>query len=1142
MKPLQKFKLVDYFCGSGGSGSGLLEAVEAVGRQPVGTFINHWDRAINTHALNYPEHRHFNCAVEDLDLKKLFPESDIRFLWASPSCVFYSRARGAKPVKNQMRASAFCVVKFLRQFKPEAGAIENVPEFCFPEDTMVHTSRGVIPINEVKVGDMVLTHKARWRKVLHTSSKKSNTVYLKGLGHSKFECTPNHKLYLRKVKPVQKGSNNHRKGLGPPEWKRADESVQESTHSTYERKYRGYNWASPYSIHPAESHKTLRSHNNKYFWILVGQWLGDGYFRTNGKRVTGLRIAANKKKSGMLERLFNSAQVPFHKEEDRDNVNVYFFGDEDLAVWFFEKCGKGASDKFIPPELFGAEQELRIALVEGYSRSDTHLHHQDCRYRASTVSKKLAIGLKTLITSLGIPCGIGVPYIRPDARFKTQKQPYLVNWKDTNTKRAVIDDKHMWRFVQEIHPGRENVTVYDITVEEDHSFVADGIVVHNCDWGRLRQKRDPETNQRIWLREVPHPTKRNQTKQVATTMVPFKKKRGERHRSYRLRMEIAGWTEALEPDPKFKGGMFRKWESHMRREGYTLEYRIIRCCDYGDPTTRRRLFVRFVRIDSGLKIVWPNQTHFEPDEKGEIPEKARKWVTAREIINWSNPGNSIFTRPRPLAKNTLRRIAIGLARYGIKGLSERVGFILSQQAGGQPVRDPDVPIGPIATKGAEAVVQACFGVPSKSGGPRSVDEPVQTLTCESRGERVISPSVVRMKGQSHAEDPDKPLSSQTAMQSHYAQSATVVRMKGTSTAENVNKPLSTVTTKQSQAACQAIIKMRGTNNTQDTEVSLHTVSAGGLHYAIMQAFLYAVDLQDEEEQILSRAWGKNWRKEYDIGEQEKESSEPNWIPVGGGTPEETGRSERPEGEKAGEGVGELRSGPVEKAGPNPPDSKSGAVVEVSHGGNTPRRAHDPDKPFKTLTAKGNKGLAQFGIAIDHTGSQSGGVVDPDTPLSTQTTKQRHGAAEGSLTPLYGEEECTTLPGGRSSGIAKPYLVQFYSNGQQKPVDEPLATVTAKGRHSVVYPMVVVDGQVFLVDVKFRMLDIPELAAAQGFRSDYKFTGNKTEQVRQIGNAVPRNTARSIMLAHLTQKEDITEFIHEDKIEEKSTDGGLQRAG
>lgn len=766
MKPLQKFKLVDYFCGSGGSGSGLLEAVEAVGRQPVGTFINHWDQAINTHALNYPEHRHFNCAVEDLDLKKLFPEPDIRFLWASPSCVFYSRARGAKPVKNQMRASAFCVVKFLRQFKPEAGAIENVPEFC--------------------------------------------------------------------------------------------------------------------------------------------------------------------------------------------------------------------------------------------------------------------------------------------------------------------------------------------------------------DWGRLRQKRDPETNQRVWLREVPHPTKRNQTKQVATTEVPFKKKRGERHRSYRLRMEIAGWTEALEPDPKFKGGMFRKWEAHMRREGYTLEYRIIRCCDYGDPTTRRRLFVRFVRIDSGLKIVWPNQTHFEPDEKGEIPEKARKWVTAREIINWMNPGNSIFTRPRPLAKNTLRRIAIGLARYGIKGLSERVGFILSQQAGGHPARDPDVPIGPIATKGAEAVVQACFGVPSKSGGPRSVDEPVQTLTCESRGERVISPSVVRMKGQSHAEDPDKPLSSQTSMQSHYAQSATVVRMKGTSTAEDVDKPLSTVTTKQSQAACQAIIKMRGTNNTQDTEVPLHTVSAGGLHYAIMQAFLYAVDLQDEEEQILSRAWGKNWRKEYDIGEQEQEPSGPNWVPVGGGTPEETGRSARSEDDKAGEGVDELHSGPVEKPGANSLDSESGEAF--------------------------GEGLAQFGIAIDHTGSQSGGVVDPDAPLSTQTTKQRHGAAEGSMTPLYGEEECTALPGGRSSGIAKPYLVQFYSNGQQKPVDEPLATVTAKGRHAVVYPMVVVDGQVFLVDVKFRMLDIPELAAAQGFRGDYKFTGNKTEQVRQIGNAVPRNTARSIMLAHLTQKEDITEFIHEDKIEEKSTDGGLQRAG
>jgi len=186
-------------------------------------------------------------------------------------------------------------------------------------------------------------------------------------------------------------------------------------------------------------------------------------------------------------------------------------------------------------------------------------------------------------------------------------------------------------------------------------------------------------------------------------------------------------------------------------------------------------------------------------------------------------------------------------------------------------------------------------------------------------------------------------------------------------------------------------------------------------------------------------------------------------------------------------------------------------------------------------------LAQFGIAIDHTGTKSAGVVDPDRPLTTQTTKQRHAKAEAYMVPFFGESEgqvprslsthkpMPTVPASKiPAGLAQPFLVQFYSNGQQCPVDKPLATVTTKERHAVVYPMVRWQGKLFIVDVNFRMLDVPELSAAQGFKAAYKFVGTKTDQVKQIGNAVPRNTARALLLAHLKQKEDIQsqiQYIH-----------------
>ena len=72
-----------------------------------------------------------------------------------------------------------------------------------------------------------------------------------------------------------------------------------------------------------------------------------------------------------------------------------------------------------------------------------------------------------------------------------------------------------------------------------------------------------------------------------------------------------------------------------------------------------------------------------------------------------------------------------------------------------------------------------------------------------------------------------------------------------------------------------------------------------------------------------------------------------------------------------------------------------------------------------------------------------------------------------------------------------------------------------------------DGKTYLLDIKFRMLQPCELAAAQGFLPSYQFTGNKTEITRQIGNAVPRRTARALALSAINQSESIEEFLELD---------------
>lgn len=119
--------------------------------------------------------------------------------------------------------------------------------------------------------------------------------------------------------------------------------------------------------------------------------------------------------------------------------------------------------------------------------------------------------------------------------------------------------------------------------------------------------------------------------------------------------EFADWGPLLEdgrPCPVRRGLTFRRWWRQLENLGYEVDARELRACDYGAPTTRKRLFI-IARCD-GQPIVWPPDTH----GPGLTPYRA-----ASECIDWSLACPSIFGRKKPLAEATLRRIARGLMRY-----------------------------------------------------------------------------------------------------------------------------------------------------------------------------------------------------------------------------------------------------------------------------------------------------------------------------------------------------------------------------------------------------------------------------------------------------------------------------------------------
>ncbi len=178
------------------------------------------------------------------------------------------------------------------------------------------------------------------------------------------------------------------------------------------------------------------------------------------------------------------------------------------------------------------------------------------------------------------------------------------------------------------------------------------------------------------------------------------------------------------PLKRGRGKTFDAWVAALRSLGYSVEWRVLCAGDFGDPTTRRRLFVQATRGREA--IAWPEPTH------NETGDGLARWRAAREVIDWGMRGQSIFDRKRPLAAATLRRIETGLRRFG----GESAGPWIEALRTGR--RQPC----------GEAGVEA-FILGQQSGATaRAASSPAPTVSCAG-AIGLVEPFLVRFQG-SHA--------------------------------------------------------------------------------------------------------------------------------------------------------------------------------------------------------------------------------------------------------------------------------------------------------------------------------------------------------------------------------------------------------
>lgn len=250
----------------------------------------------------------------------------------------------------------------------------------------------------------------------------------------------------------------------------------------------------------------------------------------------------------------------------------------------------------------------------------------------------------------------------------------------------------------------------------------------------------------------------------------------------------------LVPDKRHEGRTWRQFVAALKALGYVVEWRKLKACDYGAGTSRTRLFM-VARCD-GEPIRWPEPTHG--------PGRAHPYVTAADCIDWSIPCPSIFTRPRPLADATMRRIARGVRRYVLDAAEP---FIVHATHGGE--RRPHSGSEPLPTitaahRGelmavAPTVVQCAN---ASAAGIAPADEPLGTVTAWPKGgsHAVAAPVLVQTgygerSGQApRALDIGQPLGTVVAgAAKHALASAALVKFRGASDGGPVIEPLPTIT-------------------------------------------------------------------------------------------------------------------------------------------------------------------------------------------------------------------------------------------------------------------------------------------------------------------------------------------------------------
>lgn len=337
-------------------------------------------------------------------------------------------------------------------FKPKDE--NDNQNWCFPAGTMILTPTGERTIETLSIGDSVITQNGVHpieNILVHNSA---DIVKMKASGMFETLTTKEHPYWVKK----KVGAT-----YLDPQWVPAGEINKLDKICLKNQSF---------------GNKDI----DKNLAYIVGRYIGNGWCST-----TGYKICCSHEEKEELKEALDYANVKYSLYEyptvEQFSLNIQ----NETLIKILSTCGKRAEKKTLPSEIYSWKEESVKALLDGYLAADGYYDSKKKSYRCNTVSKQLAQELLDLIRTLGYFPMCSIDYREGESNILGKqvniKNRYCIDFRADRYSRLCEYDKEnncVWTSVKDVAFSNEKIEVYNLTVSEDHSFVANGAIVHNC--------------------------------------------------------------------------------------------------------------------------------------------------------------------------------------------------------------------------------------------------------------------------------------------------------------------------------------------------------------------------------------------------------------------------------------------------------------------------------------------------------------------------------------------------------------------------------------------------------------------------------------------------------------------------------------